>query len=80
MTLNETWVHYYEPENNAQSRRWVRPGPKKFKTQSSAGKVIATVFILGRNRLNYVGLFTQEKYNNWSVLCKLARPAKNRHP
>ena len=27
--------------------------------------------ILGRKRRYYVGLFTQEKYNNWSVLCKL---------
>ena len=24
--------------------------------------------------------FTQEKYNNWIVLCKLARPAENHHP
>ena len=36
--------------------------------------------ILGRKRRYYVGLFTQEKYNNWSVLCKLVRPAENRHP
>ena len=47
MTVDETWVHYYEPENKAQSRQWVGPGsprPKKFKTQPSAGKVMATVF------------------------------------
>ena len=47
MTVDETWVHYYEPENKAQSRQWVgprSPRPKKFKTQPSAGKVIATVF------------------------------------
>ena len=31
-------------------------------------------------KYEYVGLFTQEKYNNWSVLCKLVRPAENRHP
>ena len=44
VTVDETWVHYYEPENKAQ---WVGPGsprPKKFKTHSSAGKVMATVF------------------------------------
>ena len=38
------WVHCYEPENKAQ---WVGPGSprqKKFKTQPSAGKVMATVF------------------------------------
>ena len=52
MTVDGTWVHYYEPENKAQSRQWaqsqwVRPGsprPKNFKTQPSAGKVMATVF------------------------------------
>ena len=47
VTVDETWVHYYEPENTAQSCQWVGPGslrPKKFKTQPSAGKVMATVF------------------------------------
>ena len=47
MTVDETWVHYYEPENKGQSRQWVGPGsarPKKFKTQPSAGKVMARVF------------------------------------
>ena len=45
VTVDETWVHYYEPENKA--RQWVGPGfprPKKFKTQPSDGKVMATVF------------------------------------
>ena len=43
VTVDETWVHYYEPENKAQSRQWVGTGcprPKKFKTH----KVMATVF------------------------------------
>ena len=47
VTVNETWVHYYEPENKAQSRQSVGPGsprPKKFKTQPSVGKVMATLF------------------------------------
>ena len=47
VTADETWVHYYEPENKAQSRQSVGPGsprPKKFKTQPSAGKVMTTVF------------------------------------
>ena len=46
MTVDETWVHYYEPENKAQSHQSVGPGslrPKKFKTQPSAGKMMATV-------------------------------------
>ena len=47
VTVDDTWVHYYEPENTAQSRQWVgpwSPRPKKFKTQPFAGKVMATVF------------------------------------
>ena len=47
VTVDETWSHYYEPENKAQRRQWVglgSPRPKKFKTQPSAGKVMATVF------------------------------------
>ena len=47
VTVDETWVHYYEPENKAQSPQSVGPGssrPKKFKTIPSAGKVMATVF------------------------------------
>ena len=35
VTVDETWVHYYEPENKAQSRHWVGPGsprPKKMQT------------------------------------------------
>ena len=47
VTVDESWFHYYEPENKAQSSQYVGPGstrPKKFKTQASAGKVMATVF------------------------------------
>ena len=47
VTVDETLVHYFEPENKAQSRQWVGPGsprPKKFKMQPPAGKVMATVF------------------------------------
>ena len=47
VTVDETWAHYYEPENKAQSRQRVGPGflrPKKFKTQPSAGKVMTSVF------------------------------------
>ena len=46
VTVDETWVYYYEPENKAQSLQWVGPGfprPKKFKTQPSAGKLMAAL-------------------------------------
>ena len=73
VTVDETWVHYYEPENKAQSRQWVGPGsprPKK-----SAGKVMATVF-WDATRRYCVGLSSKEKYNNRCVLCKFARPMR----
>ena len=80
VTVDETWVHYYEPKNKAQ---WVGPGsprPKKFVAAICwQGVVMATVFWDAKRRY-YVELFTQEKYNNWSELCKLVRPAENRHP
>ena len=47
MTAEETLIHYYEPENNAQSHQWVRLGslrPKNFKAQPSAGIVMAEIF------------------------------------
>ena len=44
VTVDETWVHCYEPENKAQWVGPVSPRPKKFKAQPSAGKVMATVF------------------------------------
>ena len=46
VTVKETWVHYYEPENKALGRQRVgpwSPSPKEFTTQPSAGKVMATV-------------------------------------
>ena len=75
------WIHYYEPENKAQSRQRVGPGPrrpKKFKTQLSAGKVKGTVFSNAKGII-MLDFLLKRKYNNWSVLCKLARPAENRY-
>ena len=47
VTVNETWVHYYEPENKAQlpvgKARGLR-GQTSSKMQPSAGKVMANVF------------------------------------
>ena len=47
VTVDETWVHYYEPENKAQRCQWVGlrsgPRPKTFKTQPFVCKMMATV-------------------------------------
>jgi len=39
---DETWVHYHQPETKTASMEWHHtssPKPKKFHTQSSAGRV-----------------------------------------
>ena len=74
VTVDETWVHYYEPENKAQSRQSVGPGflrPKKFKTATLCWKDDSNC-ILGCTKRYYVGLSSKEKYNNRCVLCKFA--------
>jgi len=47
VTGDENWVHHYDPENKSQSMEYCHKGsaaPKKFKTKTSAGKVMLTVF------------------------------------
>ena len=47
VTGDETWVHHWDPDTRKESMQWKRPGsplPKKFRTQPSASKVMATVF------------------------------------
>ena len=82
VTVDETWVHYYEPENKAQEssvgNAWV-PQAKEVQDATICWQGDGHS-IFGRKRRYYIGLFTQEKYNNWSVLCKLVGPAENRHP
>lgn len=47
VTGDETWVHHWDPETKLESMAWKHKGsppPLKFRTQPSAGKVMATVF------------------------------------
>ena len=72
VTVDETtWVHYYEPENKAQSRQSVGPGSPRQEVQN------ATLCWQGDGNCIYVGLSSKEKYNNSCVLCKFARPTEN---
>ena len=70
VTVDETWVHYYEPENKAQEssvgRAWV-PEDKEVQDATICWQGDGHS-ILGRKRRYYVGFFTQEKYND-CVLC-----------
>ena len=47
VTGNETWLHHWDPDTkkrvHAMEASWLTP-PKKFRTQPSASKVMATVF------------------------------------
>jgi hypothetical protein len=47
VTVDETWVHHYEPESKAQRVAWkcqTSPVAMKFKSQPPADKIILTVF------------------------------------
>jgi [histone H3]-lysine36 N-dimethyltransferase SETMAR len=47
VTGDETWLHHYDPDTKQESMQWKHHGspvPKKFRTQASAGKIMATVF------------------------------------
>ena len=44
MTMGETWIHHFSPESNQQSFQWTAAGESRPKTQTSAGKVLASVF------------------------------------
>ena len=47
VTGDETWVHHWDPESKIASMQWKHsdsPPPRKFRIQSSAGKVMASVF------------------------------------
>ena len=47
VTVDETWVHHFDPETKRQSMQWKHfdsPPPRKFRAIPSAGKVMATIF------------------------------------
>lgn len=47
VTGDETWIHHWDPETKQESMQWKHidsPPPVKFRTQPSAGKVMATIF------------------------------------
>ena len=47
VTGDETWLHHWDPDTKKESMQWKHPGsppPKKFCTQPSSSKVMATVF------------------------------------
>ena len=63
VTVDETWVHYYEPESMARVSEAKEVQNATLCCQGDGN------CILGCTRLYYVGLFSKEKYNNSCVLC-----------
>ena len=48
ITGYEIWVHHHDPETKQEYIQWKHKGsptPKKFHTQQSAGKIMATIFL-----------------------------------
>nr|XP_040570867.1 histone-lysine N-methyltransferase SETMAR-like [Lepeophtheirus salmonis] len=44
ITIDETWIHQFTPESKRQSAEWYADGEIRPKTQTSAGKIMASVF------------------------------------
>ena len=47
VTGDESWVHHYDPETQAEAKEWRHPGsprPCRQRAKSSAGKIMLTVF------------------------------------
>uniref|UniRef100_H3API3 Mos1 transposase HTH domain-containing protein n=1 Tax=Latimeria chalumnae TaxID=7897 RepID=H3API3_LATCH len=47
LTGDEMWIHHWDPETKQESMQWkhqASPPPKKFCSQPSAGKVMASIF------------------------------------
>jgi hypothetical protein len=61
--MDETWIHHYTPESKQQSKQWTEAGcsaPKKTRSVSSAGKVMASVFLDAEGIL-FIGYFEKDK-------------------
>ena len=59
LTMDETWIHHFTLESNRQSAEWTAAGeshPNRSKAQTSAGKVLASVFwnVQGILFINYL--------------------------
>lgn len=77
VTVDETWLHYYDQDTRQQFMQWRHPGSPQantFKMQKSAGKVMATFFwdkegILLTDYLQKGQTLTADYYSN--LLCQL---------
>ena len=69
VTVDETWIHHFQPETKEQSKQWKHPGspsPRKAKLVMSAGKVMAC--FLGCQGCAACRLPRKGAYYHWSIL------------
>lgn len=86
VTGDETWVHHWDPETKQESMQWkhkASPPPKKFRTQPSAGKIMATIFwdcegILLLDYMPHKTSITGESYANQLRMLRDAIKEKRR--
>ena len=66
VTMDQTWIHHFTPESNRQSAEWTAAGkscPKWPKTETSAGKVLASIFWDAQGNL-FINYLEKERTNN----------------
>jgi hypothetical protein len=86
VTMDETWIHHYTTESKQRSKQWTEAGcsaPKKTRSLTSAGKVIASVFwdvegILFIDYLEKGKTLTGEYYSN--LLTRLDEKIREKRP
>ena len=79
--MGETWIHHFTPESNRQSAEWTAAGescPKQPKTQTSASKVLATVFCSAQGILFIDNLEKGRTINSKYYIALLVHLKKNR--
>ena len=84
--LDKTWIDHLTPETKEQSKQWTERGesaPKKAKTVSSAGKVMASAFWYARGKIfiDYLQkgkIINSEYYAN--LLQRLSDEIKKKRP
>jgi hypothetical protein len=68
--MDESWIHRYTPESKQQSKQWTGAScsvPKKTRSVSSAGKVMASAFWDAEGIL-FVDYLEKGKKNNQGIL------------
>ena len=88
VTMDETWIRFYDPDTKQQSMEWRHSGSprfKKFRVQESAGKVLASVFwdyygVIINDFLDKGKTITGDYYSTLLYVKKLKRKDAESYP